>query len=55
MKRHVTDLSSAVRSFLYTKANKGRVCHFDQDIIYAIHMDELDPSSLHVVHDPLVP
>lgn len=51
----VTNLSSTVRSLLHTETNKGGVRHFDQDIIYTIHMDELDPPSLHVIYDALVP
>lgn len=51
----VTNLSSTVRSLLNTETNEGGVCHFDQDVIYTVHMDELDPPLLHVVYDALVP
>lgn len=49
----VTNLSSTVCSLLNAETNKGRVCHFNQDVIYTIHMDELNPPPLHVIQDTL--
>lgn len=49
----VTNLSSTVCSLLNAETNKGRVCHFNQDVIYTIHMDELNPPPLHVIQNTL--
>lgn len=49
----VTNLSSTVCSLLDAETNKGRVCHFNQDVIYTIHMDELNPPPLHVIQNTL--
>lgn len=49
------NLGSTVGSLLHTESNKDGVGHFDQDVIDAVHMDELDPPPLQVVHDTLIP
>lgn len=54
-KHRQADLSSTVCSLLNAETNKDRVCHFDQDVIYTVHMDELNPPPLHVGQDTLVP
>lgn len=51
----MTNLSSTVRSLLHTETNKGRVSHFDQNVINTINMDGLNPPPLHVIQDTLVP
>ncbi|TNN66762.1 hypothetical protein EYF80_023004 [Liparis tanakae] len=38
-----------------SEADKGGVRHFDQDVVHAVHVDELDAPPLHVVRDALVP
>lgn len=54
-KRKPVDLSSAVCSLLNAETNKDGVCHFDQDVIYTVHVDELNPPPLHVIQNTLVP
>lgn len=54
-KRRQADLSPAVCSLLNAETNKDRVCHFDQDVIDTVHMDELNPPPLHVIQNTLVP
>lgn len=51
----MTNLSATVRSLLHTETNKGRVSHFDQNVINTINMDGLNPPPLHVIQDTLVP
>lgn len=46
-----TDLRTTVGSFTHTKTNKGRVCHFHQDVIHTVHVDVGDSSPLHVLHN----
>lgn len=50
----LTNLGSTVGSFLHTESNKDWVGHFDQDVIDAVHVDELDPSPLQIIHDTLI-
>lgn len=54
-RRGETNLGSTVRSLLQTETNEGRVSYFDQDVVYTIHMDVLDPPPLQVIDDALVP
>lgn len=53
--KKIADLSSAVCSLLNAETNKDGVCHFDQDVIYTVHVDELNPPPLHVIQNILVP
>jgi len=50
-----THLGSTVRSLPHAEADKGGVRDFDQDVVDAVHVDELDAPPLHVVRDALVP
>lgn len=44
-------LGATIGSFRDAKANEDGVGHFDQDVVHAVDVDELDAPLLHVLQD----